>query len=687
MGRRTPVVGRAGAGDPRRRRRGGRRPAADRPAGRRALPAHDVPAGPGRGGRRPRRQPARGRTRAAREDRRPAPPRARARDHGQRRPRGSAGLRGQHRDRRRQACRRVRRASTCGWSATTQARRPCWSPPPVAARGTRSPSATCRRSRTATSACSCSTARSSAQCYGGPVVTTSGSGPRSPRPSSTARRPTHRLALAPTLAAGTGSCWPALDVIAGRLIEVNVTCPGGMHKTDALLGTDLSGDSHAPPPPPRKGSPMSNITVISIALMGILIFVLGANVTRHRVQRGATGNQQPTDPADRMYIAQRAHGNASEYVPTLIGLLIVCSVLTDGWWLDALSVAAVAARAPARGRPADGQDAGQPRSRPGHRRTGHLRWSGSRSGSPRSSRCDRVDPCRDRRPRSTSSRSTSATWPWSARRRRYVEQVAAAGARPVLLPGRDGCRPARRGGRPGAHRRWRRGPPALRRRRRKPAIDVDPARDETRSSLVRAAAEPGMPLLGVCRGLQVLAVAFGGTLTGDLGHEPRASRRHATRSRTRPGSLIQSVLGDRPDVTALHHQAVAEPGPSLARDGLDRRRRGRGHRVAGFAALAGARCPVAPRARGQRPASGCSAGWRERPVGPPTGRHIQDSAPGGDRTHTESLLRRVPLPVGIRGRRRRVISRSPCIMAAARPSTSSSIASVSLPVNVFCWLG
>jgi glutathione synthase len=32
-----------------------------------------------------------------------------------------------------------------------------------------------------------------------------------------------------------------LDVIAGRLIEVNLTCPGGMAKTDALLGTDLSG--------------------------------------------------------------------------------------------------------------------------------------------------------------------------------------------------------------------------------------------------------------------------------------------------------------------------------------------------------------------------------------------------------------------------------------------------------------
>jgi uncharacterized protein len=89
---------------------------------------------------------------------------------------------------------------------------------------------------------------------------------------------------------------------------------------------------------------MSNVVIVSIALMGILICVLGANVTRHRAIRGATGNQMPTDPADRMFIAQRAHGNATEYVPTLIGLLIVCSFLTDGWWLDTLAVVAVAAR-------------------------------------------------------------------------------------------------------------------------------------------------------------------------------------------------------------------------------------------------------------------------------------------------------------------------------------------------------
>ncbi|KRA30067.1 MULTISPECIES: hypothetical protein [unclassified Nocardioides] len=38
-----------------------------------------------------------------------------------------------------------------------------------------------------------------------------------------------------------GIALAGLDVIDGRLIEVNVTCPGGMAKTDALLGTDLSG--------------------------------------------------------------------------------------------------------------------------------------------------------------------------------------------------------------------------------------------------------------------------------------------------------------------------------------------------------------------------------------------------------------------------------------------------------------
>jgi uncharacterized membrane protein YecN with MAPEG domain len=89
---------------------------------------------------------------------------------------------------------------------------------------------------------------------------------------------------------------------------------------------------------------VNTIPVLSIALMGIMLFLLGANVTRHRAIRGDTGNQMPSDPADRMYIAQRAHGNAAEYVPTLAVLIVVCSTLTDSWWLDTLAVAALVSR-------------------------------------------------------------------------------------------------------------------------------------------------------------------------------------------------------------------------------------------------------------------------------------------------------------------------------------------------------
>lgn len=90
---------------------------------------------------------------------------------------------------------------------------------------------------------------------------------------------------------------------------------------------------------------MSDTVIICIALLGALVFVLGANVTRHRAMRGKNGGPQiSTDPTDRLFIAQRAHGNATEYVPTLIGLLIVCSALTDGWWLNTVAVVATVAR-------------------------------------------------------------------------------------------------------------------------------------------------------------------------------------------------------------------------------------------------------------------------------------------------------------------------------------------------------
>jgi uncharacterized membrane protein YecN with MAPEG domain len=90
---------------------------------------------------------------------------------------------------------------------------------------------------------------------------------------------------------------------------------------------------------------MSTITIVCIALMGVLLFLLGANVTRHRIIRGKNGGDQAsTDPADRLLIAVRAHGNAAEYIPTLIVLLLVCSALSSSWWVEALAVAALGVR-------------------------------------------------------------------------------------------------------------------------------------------------------------------------------------------------------------------------------------------------------------------------------------------------------------------------------------------------------
>ena len=139
----------------------------------------------------------------------------------------------------------------------------------------------------------------------------------------------------------------------------------------------------------------------------------------------------------------------------------------------------------------------------------------------------------------------------------YVEAIAAAGARPVLLPGDraadlldlvDGVvltgggdvDPALYGGDPCR------------------AVEVDRERDDAEIAVVRAAAQARTPLLGVCRGAQVLAVAYGGTLGGDLAHERPFAGHPVT---TAPGSLVRRLVGPAATTSALHHQAVLDPGP------------------------------------------------------------------------------------------------------------------------------
>lgn len=64
--------------------------------------------------------------------------------------------------------------------------------------------------------------------------------------------------------------------------------------------------------------------IICTAILAALLFVLGFNVSRMRgVTAKQGGSQMPTDPTSPLLIAQRAHGNATEYVPTMIVLFLL----------------------------------------------------------------------------------------------------------------------------------------------------------------------------------------------------------------------------------------------------------------------------------------------------------------------------------------------------------------------------
>lgn len=106
---------------------------------------------------------------------------------------------------------------------------------------------------------------------------------------------------------------------------------------------------------------------------------------------------------------------------------------------------------------------------------------------------------------------------------------------------------------------------------RHPRAD-EPARDRDawEFALVAAALERRLPILGICRGAQVLNVALGGTLHQHLpdvvGHE-RHQLGNAVFStspvRTVPGTRIAALIGETTDAQCYHHQAIAEVGRGL----------------------------------------------------------------------------------------------------------------------------
>jgi len=176
--------------------------------------------------------------------------------------------------------------------------------------------------------------------------------------------------------------------------------------------------------------------------------------------------------------------------------------------------------------------------------------------------------------------------PWYALRQNYCEAVAAAGGLPVALPHEADLAEAYldrldglvvTGG----------------------AFDVDPglygggpvhatvvlkeARTGFELAVLRGALARDMPVLGICGGQQLLAVALGGTLhqhipdavPGALQHEqinPRDEPGHGVL--ITPDTLLARVVGQaRMAVNSSHHQSVATPGPrgivnAVAPDGV-----------------------------------------------------------------------------------------------------------------------
>jgi gamma-glutamyl-gamma-aminobutyrate hydrolase PuuD len=132
--------------------------------------------------------------------------------------------------------------------------------------------------------------------------------------------------------------------------------------------------------------------------------------------------------------------------------------------------------------------------------------------------------------------------------------------------------------------------PATYGQERRPVLSAtEPERDGFELDLVARVLERGLPLLGMCRGIQVLNVALGGTLVQDVGERPEwrehpsdpgwAAWKRTEQASLReqppvehprhpidiePGSLLAGALGaTRAEVNSFHHQALDRVGDGL----------------------------------------------------------------------------------------------------------------------------
>ncbi|HXG58014.1 MAG TPA: gamma-glutamyl-gamma-aminobutyrate hydrolase family protein [Thermoanaerobaculia bacterium] len=156
----------------------------------------------------------------------------------------------------------------------------------------------------------------------------------------------------------------------------------------------------------------------------------------------------------------------------------------------------------------------------------------------------------------------------------YTEAIRRAGAIPVLIPpqpenaeeivaGLDGIVLA--GGNDCD--------PSLYGEERHPSVEpMDPRRQENDLTLARVARQRGVPLLGICLGLQVMNVAAGGTLIQHIESQHDSGIEHASEPEDRarhdvqiePGTRLAAIVRRREiNVNSSHHQAIRAVGTGL----------------------------------------------------------------------------------------------------------------------------
>lgn len=93
--------------------------------------------------------------------------------------------------------------------------------------------------------------------------------------------------------------------------------------------------------------------------------------------------------------------------------------------------------------------------------------------------------------------------------------------------------------------------------------ETDQARDAVELALFRAARERRLPVLAICRGIQLVNVAMGGTLYQDLPSEHPSPINHVDPKgrhtlRIEPASGLHRAIGDPATVNSRHHQAIKQ---------------------------------------------------------------------------------------------------------------------------------